>query len=105
MAPIAGQAGADEVPYGAVVYDGRRQVVGVHRVGRRSTYQRKPIDVAEVLGGTAILSRRAGRRHQVVTRGAAELFGAEDEIGAENPGPMSARLHTGESPRKHKSPP
>lgn len=84
MAPVGGQPGAETVPYGAVLYDGHGKP-WVYVQSRPLTYRRRSIAVANVDGNTAILSSGPPVGTPVVTRGVAELFGAEDELGAENP--------------------
>lgn len=69
------------IPYGAVVYgaDGK---TWVYTSPTALTYVRAPITVADIDRGRAILSDGPEVGTEVVTVGTAELFGAEQEIGA-----------------------
>jgi hypothetical protein len=83
MAPITGLPGAAAIPYGAVLYDGHGRP-WVYVESAPLTYQRKSIKIQDVTGDQVTLSDGPAVGTRVVTRGAAELFGAEDEIGSEN---------------------
>jgi hypothetical protein len=84
MSPIGGQAGAETVPYGAVVYDSEGKA-WVYVSPKKNTFVRTRIAIDDVLGDTVLLSSGPVVGTSVVTRGAAELYGAEAEIGAEEP--------------------
>lgn len=83
MAPITGLPGAAAIPYAAVLYDGHGKP-WVYVESSPLTYQRKSIQIQDVTGDHVTLSDGPAVGTRVVTRGAAELFGAEDEIGSEN---------------------
>jgi hypothetical protein len=84
MAPITGVPGAMTVPYGAVVYDGSGGS-WVYVESSPLTYRRRSIVITGADAKTALLADGPPVGTPVVTRGAAELFGAEDELGAESP--------------------
>ncbi|KMS52499.1 membrane fusion protein MtrC [Sphingobium cupriresistens LL01] len=74
--PLGGTQAGLSVPAAAIV----RDIYGGEWVYRRTapnTYVRQRIEVASVAGGQALLSRGLGRGAEVVTDGAAELFGTE----------------------------
>jgi len=74
--PTSGQAVGLAVPTAAIV----RDIYGgewVYRKTAAGTYLRHRIEVASVAEGTALLSRGLDRGAEVVTDGAAELFGTE----------------------------
>jgi hypothetical protein len=83
MAPITGAPGAQVMPYGALLYDGHGKP-WVYVESAPLTYQRKSITVLDITGDQVTFSGGPAVGTPVVTRGAAELFGAEDEIGSEN---------------------
>jgi hypothetical protein len=84
MAPVGEEAGAKTVPYAAVIYDSDGKAwVYVSRKPR--TYVRTRIAIADVVGDEVTLTSGPDVGTPVVTRGAAELYGAEAEIGAEEP--------------------
>jgi hypothetical protein len=83
-APVTGQAGALVVPYGAVLYDGNGKTWVYVRTAPR-TFVRSPITVTDITGNDVTASRGPDVGTPVVTRGVAELYGAEAEIGAEEP--------------------
>jgi hypothetical protein len=82
-APITGAPGAEVVPYGAVLYDGHGKT-WVYVEPTPLSYQRKSIRIQDITGDRVTISDGPAVGTPVVTRGAAELFGAEDEIGSEN---------------------
>jgi hypothetical protein len=84
MAPIGGVTGAETVPYGAVLYDSDGKS-WVYVSPKPRTYVRTRIVIADVVGDEVTLSAGPAVGTSVVTRGAAELYGAEAEIGAEEP--------------------
>lgn len=84
MRPIAGPAGAEVVPYSAVVYDSVGKA-WVYVSAKPRTYQRKLIRISDITGESVTFSGGPEVGTPVVTRGAAELYGAESEIGAEEP--------------------
>jgi hypothetical protein len=84
MAPIGGQPGAETLPYSAVIYDGAGRAWVYVRSDSR-TYRRKRIAISDITADTVTISSGPAVGTPIVTRGGAELFGAEDEIGAEEP--------------------
>jgi hypothetical protein len=84
MGPIGGEAGAETVPYGAVVYDSTGKA-WVYVSPKARTFVRTRIAISDVVGDTVSLAGGPDVGTAVVTRGAAELYGAEAEIGAEEP--------------------
>ena len=77
--PVAGQAGALEIPYAAVVYeaDGGTWTFVELEPG---VYRRAPITIATVDDDTAVLTEGPRAGTAVVTVGAAELVGVEAGI-------------------------
>lgn len=74
--PLGGTAAALSVPTAAIV----RDIYGGEWVYRRTapnTYVRQRIEVASLAGNQALLARGLARGAEVVTDGAAELFGTE----------------------------
>lgn len=74
--PMGGAMQGLAVPTAAIV----RDINGgewVYRKTGRDTYQRQRIEVASVSGDTALLARGLERGAEIVTDGAAELFGTE----------------------------
>ena len=74
--PLAGKADGLSIPTAAIV----RDIYGgewVYRKTAPDTYVRQRIEVASVADGRALLSRGLERGADVVTDGAAELFGTE----------------------------
>ena len=84
MTPITALADTEVVPYGAVVYDSDGKS-WVYVSPKPRTYVRTRIAISDVVGDTVTLSAGPAVGTRVVTRGAAELYGAEAEIGAEEP--------------------
>lgn len=70
------------IPYAAVVYDNNGSTWSYVNTSAR-TYQRKPISVQIIQGGTAILSSGPPPGTQVVTVGGPELLGTEYNINGE----------------------
>jgi hypothetical protein len=83
-APVAGQSGALVIPYGALLYDGTGKT-WVYVRSKPRTFVRSPITVTDITGNDVTASRGPEVGTPVVTRGVAELYGAEAEIGAEEP--------------------
>jgi hypothetical protein len=84
MTPVGEQAGVKTVPYAAVVYDSEGKAwVYVSPKPRR--YVRTRITITDIVGDEVTVSNGPEVGTPVVTRGAAELYGAEAEIGAEEP--------------------
>ncbi len=79
IASLAG--GRDEsVPYSAVIYDAEGHA-WVFTSGEELSYVKQPITIDRIEGGTAVLSDGPEVGTEVVTQGAAELYGVEDGIG------------------------
>ncbi|HEX8057152.1 MAG TPA: efflux RND transporter periplasmic adaptor subunit [Novosphingobium sp.] len=75
--PIAGKADTGAtVPAAAIIYDIHGGEWVYARLAPR-TYERRRVQVARVDGATAILAAMPGDAREVVTAGAAELFGTE----------------------------
>lgn len=73
--------GGTAVPYAAVVYDPDGDT-WVYTSPKDRTFVREPIIVTSVTGEEAFLSSGPEVGTEVVTVGTAELYGAEQEIGA-----------------------
>jgi hypothetical protein len=73
--------GGKAVPYAAVVYDPNGGT-WVYTSPTDRTFVREPITVANITGEEAFLSSGPEVGTEVVTVGTAELYGAEQEIGA-----------------------
>jgi hypothetical protein len=69
------------VPYAAVVYDPNGKT-WVYTSPKDRTFVREPITVTNITGEDAFLSSGPEVGTEVVTVGTAELYGAEQEIGA-----------------------
>jgi hypothetical protein len=69
------------VPYAAVVYDPNGKT-WVYTSPKDRTFVREPITVTTISGEEALLSSGPEVGTEVVTVGTAELYGAEQEIGA-----------------------
>jgi hypothetical protein len=80
---VVGQVpgGGTVVPYAAVVYDPNGGT-WVYTSPKDRTFVREPITVTNITGEEAFLSSGPAVGTQVVTVGTAELYGAEQEIGA-----------------------
>lgn len=68
------------VPYAAVIYDPQGRTF-VYTSPKRLTYVRQAITIERIEGDTAFLSEAPPAGTEVVTVGAAEVYGAELEIG------------------------
>jgi hypothetical protein len=73
--------GGTVVPYAAVVYDPNGDT-WVYTSPKDRTFVREPITVTNITGEEAFLSSGPEVGTEVVTVGTAELYGAEQEIGA-----------------------
>lgn len=73
--------GGTAVPYAAVVYDPDGDT-WVYTSPKDRTFVREPITVTSISGEEAFLSSGPEIGTEVVTVGTAELYGAEQEIGA-----------------------
>ena len=73
--------GGKAVPYAAVVYDPDGKT-WVYTSPKDRTFVREPITVTNISGEEAFLSSGPEVGTEVVTVGTAELYGAEQEIGA-----------------------
>jgi ABC-type oligopeptide transport system substrate-binding subunit len=73
--------GGTAVPYAAVVYDPNGKT-WVYTSPKDRTFVREPISVTTISGDEAFLSSGPALGTEVVTVGTAELYGAEQEIGA-----------------------
>jgi uncharacterized protein YcfL len=71
-----GSAGTLAVPYSAIWYDAKGQAF-VYTVTAPLSYIRAPITIDGVEGDLAILSTGPAAGTEIVTQGAAELYGAE----------------------------
>ena len=77
----AQQRGASTVvPYAALIYDGQG-VTWVYTVADDLTFIRSQVKVDHIEGDQVLLSDGLGRGAEVVTAGAAEVYGAELGIG------------------------
>jgi Cu/Ag efflux pump CusA len=77
--PVAGQAGALEIPYAAVVYEAEGGTWTFVEL-EPGVYRRAPITIASVDDDTAVLTEGPHAGTAVVTVGAAELVGVEAGI-------------------------
>ena len=75
------RGGGTAVPYAAVVYDPNGDT-WVYTSPKDRTFVREPITVTNISGEEAFLSSGPEVGTEVVTVGTAELYGAEQEIGA-----------------------
>lgn len=78
VAPLPG--GEESVPYSAVIYDAEGHA-WVFTTGEELSYVKQPISIDRIEGDTAVLSVGPEVGTEVVTQGAAELYGVEDGIG------------------------
>jgi hypothetical protein len=78
---VTEQAGVKVVPYASVVYDSNG-AAWVYVRARPRAFERSPITIRNIDGEDVFLSAGPDTGTQVVTVGTAELFGAEQEIGA-----------------------
>ena len=79
-AEVGGAGSGMTIPYAAVVYDATGKT-WTYVNGEPLTYKRAEITVDEIDGETARLSAGPPAGSQVVTTGAAELYGAEIGVG------------------------
>ncbi len=68
------------MPYSALIYDAEGRT-WAYTSPEPLTYQRAPVRVVGIVGGEVRMSRGPGRGTEVVTVGAAELFGEEQDVG------------------------
>jgi hypothetical protein len=78
---VVQRGGGDRVvlPYAALVYDPAGQV-WVYTVPKRLTFLRVPVTVDLITGNRVVLTSGPAVGTRVVTRGAAEVYGAELDI-------------------------
>jgi hypothetical protein len=74
--PVQDQGGTLVVPYGSLVYDNDGNT-WVYVTPKPRTFLRAPVTVASINGDNVVLSAGPKAGAEVVTVGAAELFGAE----------------------------
>jgi multidrug efflux pump subunit AcrA (membrane-fusion protein) len=72
--------GQESVPYSAVIYDAEGQS-WVFTTNEDLSYVKAPITIERIDGDLAILNEGPPVGTEVVTQGAAELYGVEDGIG------------------------
>lgn len=77
---IAGSGAQMSIPYAAVVYDAKGQT-WTYVAEQPLVYKRAQITVEEIDGDIARISTGPASGSQVVTTGAAELYGAEIGVG------------------------
>jgi hypothetical protein len=77
---VAGSGAHMSIPYAAVVYDAQGQT-WAYVAQQPLVYQRAQITVQEIDGDVARISAGPASGSQVVTTGAAELYGAEIGVG------------------------
>ena len=70
----------EAVPYSAVIYDAEGHA-WVFTTSERLSYVKAPITIDRIDGDRAVLTEGPPPGTEVVTQGAAELFGVEDGIG------------------------
>jgi hypothetical protein len=73
---VQGDVGNEVVPYGSLIYDNEGSA-WVYVTSKPHTFVRAPVTVAAIDGDTVHLSAGPAAGAEVVTVGAAELFGAE----------------------------
>jgi hypothetical protein len=78
----SGHKGELQIPYAAVLYDPDGQT-WAYTNPEPLVFLRAPIDVVQIEGSRAVLSKGPPPGTEVVTVGAAELLGAEYEVGEE----------------------
>ncbi len=71
-----------EIPYGAVLYDPDGTTWAFVKV-KGLSFERKSITVANIVGNVASLTKGPDEGAEVVTLGAAQLYGAEIGVGDE----------------------
>ena len=79
-APVRRRGTREVVPYAAVIYDAEGKTF-VYRTTGRLTFVREGVDVERIAAADAFLTRDPGPGTRVVTVGAAEVYGAEVEVG------------------------
>ena len=79
---LSGHKGELQIPYAAVLYDPEGQT-WTYTNPEPLVFLRAPIDVVHIVGRRAVLSKGPLPGTKVVTVGAAELLGAEYEVGEE----------------------
>ena len=72
------------VPHNAVIYNSDGDAF-VYTKPKVQTYVRAPIDIIDVNGNDAVLSKGPPTRTTIVTTGSAELLGTEYELGSPHP--------------------
>jgi hypothetical protein len=79
-AAIAQAADGMQIPYSALLYDPEGKTWAFVRIGDH-TFQRQAVTVDHISGDAAFLSAGPKVGSEVVTIGAAELYGAEQGVG------------------------
>jgi len=74
-----GSSGTLAVPYSSILYDAKGQAF-VYTVAQPLSYLRAPITIDYVEGDEAILSAGPAAGTEIVSRGVAELYGAETGV-------------------------
>jgi hypothetical protein len=74
-----GEGGTTTVPYSALLYD-QQGATWVYTTAEPLTFQRAPVEVANVAGESVVLQRGLEPGTQIATVGVAELYGSEFEI-------------------------
>jgi multidrug efflux pump subunit AcrA (membrane-fusion protein) len=74
--PLRAEEDAVTIPVSAMVYD-LEGGVWVYAVTRAGTYARRRVALARTVGDLAVLSRGLAGGEELVTVGAAELYGTE----------------------------
>jgi hypothetical protein len=69
------------VPYAALIYDAEGKTY-VYTSPKALTFVRRPVTVDRIVGGRVLLSAGPQEGTEVVTVGAAEVYGTELEIGS-----------------------
>ncbi len=67
------------MPYSALLYD-QQGATWVYTTAEPLTFQRAPVEVANVAGESVVLQRGLEPGTQIATVGVAELYGSEFEI-------------------------
>jgi hypothetical protein len=79
-APVRRSGTQEVVPYAAIIYDAEGKTF-VYRTTARLTFVRQGVDVERIDAAKAFLTRGPAPGTRVVTVGAAEVYGAEVEVG------------------------
>ena len=79
-APVRRRGTQEVVPYAAIIYDAEGKTF-VYRTTGRLTFVRQGVDVRRIHAADAFLTRGPAPGTRVVTVGAAEVYGAEVEVG------------------------